>query len=112
MALLAQIHILVNKGHKTEAHVTEAAKRAMVAVETVMRQYGLEPLGAETCVGKATKEEHIRLTPRKIHFGISTFKCCSRIFEAPKRMVTEDWEKVTCKLCLKKRDVAQTEMFP
>ena len=89
-----------------------AARQTVAAIPKNLRVFGFKTLGTEFVFGNPSKEENIRLTPRKRHYGFfGAPVCADRV--VPKDRVTEDWKKVTCKQCLKKKPQLspQKELF-
>jgi hypothetical protein len=116
MTKMVIIRILVDypANSKSPAAIDIAAKHSMVAAETTLKGYGLNPLGGNCLVDNPTKDESLAFSPRKIHYGLLTYPCCQSGSggQVAKSRVVEKWEKVTCKLCLKKRpEKAQKELF-
>ena len=70
-------------------------------------------IGSEFGYAGPTREEAIRLTPRRVHIGGDGFTLCGKENVAKSRL-TQDWTKVDCKACKKKRQQAgekQKELF-
>lgn len=94
------------------AHLEMATNKALQNAEAAYKAFGVGVVGRESSLTKPTKEEAMRLTPRRIHFGDEGHALCtaSRLF--PKDATTPGWERVDCKQCLKKKPASmQKELF-
>jgi hypothetical protein len=99
---------------RPDAFLDSVAEDAASYAFHVFKSFHIETLGTETLITKPTKDEAIRLTPLRRHYadsgGIGT--ACSALKSVPASRSTLDWDKVTCKQCLKKRpQPAQVAMF-
>lgn len=70
---------------------------------------GVKIVGHEVEVLRPSKEEAIRLIPRRIHYGLSGWSACDREVHAAKRLVLS-WRQVTCKRCLKKMPTSDLQL--
>lgn len=114
MKTVVTFRLLIEATKEQPAQLEVAMRQTLEMAVKSMKVYRLRTLGKEAFLGKPTKEESIRLTPRKKHFGGDGYALCvSDIF---KRIAvgrtTQNWTAVTCKKCLKKRPAsAQKELF-
>jgi hypothetical protein len=97
-------------------HTLDAAVRqTLEMIPKSMKVYSIKTLGKEASFGKPTKDESIRLMPRRIHFGDYSHSICHKdpYRTIPLSRLTKDWAKVTCKPCLryKKEMTGQQELF-
>lgn len=89
-----------------------ASNKAIQRAAEAFKQFEVSVEGMEFSFTKPTKEESMRLVPKKIHYGFHNVPSCSEKRSVPNSRLTEDWKKVTCRPCLKHRPkTMQTELF-
>lgn len=120
MKKVITVRLLVdhNTAKHSTGHLNHVAEMAKVAAERAVESYEVEVVGGEAFHGAATKEDCILFTPRKVHFieNAALFQrslpICSEVKMISSRYLTKEWERVTCKNCLRKRpQPAQVGLF-
>ncbi len=107
------IRALVDTGEKNAAEIDSALRQSSQGLKSNLKVFGMKVLGSEFGYADPTREEAIRLTPRRTHIGGDGFTLCGKENVAKSRL-TQDWTKVDCKACKKKRQQAgekQKELF-
>jgi len=95
---------------KAEGKLQQVSKELLAMSEKGLRVFGFRTLGKEDGYTKPTKEEAMRLMPRRIHWGIMNCPICSDKM-VPSTRLTENWARVDCKQCLKRKPkTMQTEL--
>jgi hypothetical protein len=95
------------------ARLEMATNKSIQRAAEVYKMFDVEVVGMESSFTKPTKEESMRLVPRKIHFGVEVYPCCSKVKTAPRGRIVNDWAQVTCVQCLKKKEASlQAALFP
>lgn len=107
------LRLLVDtKNDRDEQMLEKASKFILEQAEKQLTNFHYEVLGTETGHTQPTRDESIRLIPRKIHYGLATYPCCSKSKQVARDRVVENWNNVTCKQCLKKKpETLQAELF-
>jgi hypothetical protein len=94
------------------ARIEMSTNKALQRAAEVFKMFDVEVVGQESCFSQPTKEESMRLMPRRTHFGLGYLGLCSDK-SVPFSRISSNWDKVDCKMCLKhKPSSQQTEMFP
>ena len=86
-----------------------AFESAQEEAYSTLRKYKIEVVGSTYIYDNPTRQESITMTPIRKHFGIAKVTACDR----KSSRITNDWGKVTCKMCLRKKTAIspQKELF-
>lgn len=112
MNQLITIRIIIDHQPKktSPAQLDALGRAAMLGAESTIAGWGIHAVGGDYLIAKPSREEAIGLTPRKKHHGVDGFTDC-RDEPVAKRNTTEDWTKVTCKHCLRRRPAGRQREF-
>lgn len=111
MKHLITLRLLVEPNDKrAEARLEQASKELLAMAVKGLTLFGFTTLGKEDGFTKPTKEEAMRLVPRRTHWGIMNGAiCCDKLMPASR--LTENWARVDCKMCLRRKPkTMQTEL--
>jgi hypothetical protein len=105
------LRILVEARNERDEQMLEGASNSVLQqAAKQFRTFHYSVLGSEVGHNVPTKEESMRLIPRKMHWGIMNCPICSDKM-VPASRLTEDWARVDCKMCLKRKPkTMQTEL--
>ena len=106
MRQLIKIQMLVEFDSDKLQHVEPGVRQALNVVPPYLALFGMKVVGTEFTRTTPTKDENVRLSPRKKHMDGTT--CGAK---APPSRLVKDWAKVTCRTCLKYKPKNQAELF-
>lgn len=107
------LSMLVDVKPEHRSNVEVALRQMKDMLRSGLRLYGISLVGIDAGYPrKPTREENMRMAPLAVHFGSDIWGDCTSKRSFPRSRVTNDWKKVTCKKCLKKRPQGeQKELF-
>lgn len=102
------IRLMVEYPAEQAEKLVEALGQVATGTAKNLKVFGMKTLGKEWTVGTPTKEEAVRLIPKRIHYGMGGMSLCEH--ETPKSRLSMDWKQVDCKRCRKKKPAIDPQL--
>lgn len=112
MKQLVQLAVMVEVKPQNLPKLNIGLRQLGDSVKKFLRLFDVKVLAVSSGYRAPSREESIAMTPRAVHYGADIWGDCTSKRSFPRSRVTDDWRRVTCKKCLKKKPQGvQKELF-